>query len=310
MTSSAFRLFLTAPVLMALSGCDIDEMAGGNRVKEDFHHTYDLKPGGHFELESFNGAIEIRGWDQDKVDISGVKSASSQDALDEIKIDISNAPDAVRVRSVRPQGRWSNMGVSFVVTLPRKVVIDRVVSSNGGIRVEDVEGSTKLKTSNGSMKLRNVKGDLDAKTSNGSIELTAFSGGAVLQTSNGSIRASGVRGFFEATTSNGGIDASIDEAGSRPVRANTSNGKIELAIARLKDTDIIASSSNSPVVVRLPQDVGARLKATTSNGSISNAFEMKVQGEISKKRIEGTIGSGGPTIDLHTSNAPIRIERM
>ena len=36
-------------------------------------------------------------------------------------------------------------------------------------------------------------------------------------------------------------------------------------------------------------------------------FEMRLRGEISKHNIEGSIGSGGPLIDLSTSNGSIRI---
>ncbi len=300
----------SVPLLAILCGCDFDDLPGGVREKEEVRKEMAMKPGGHFELESFNGSVEIRGWDQDRIEIAATKTAPSRDLLDEIKIDISQSADAVRIRSVRPEGRHSNMGVSYVISLPRKTTMDRVASSNGSIRVENVEGAAKLRSSNGSVRLNQVKGDLDASTSNGSIELNSFDGGAVLRTSNGAIRASGVRGYFDAQTSNGGIDASIDEAAGRTVRASTSNGKIELAIAKLKDSDVVASSSNSSVVLRLPGDIGARLKAATSNGSINTAFEVRAQGELSKKRIEGTIGAGGPLIELHTSNASIRIEKM
>jgi hypothetical protein len=53
--------------------------------------------------------------------------------------------------------------------------------------------------------------------------------------------------------------------------------------------------------------VNARLSAATSNASISSDFEMRMRGEISKHHIEGTLGSGGPLIDLSTSNGQIRI---
>lgn len=307
----ATLLRCTIPALAAiLCGCDFEDLPGGVREREEVRKEMAMKSGSHFELESFNGSVEIRGWDQDRIEIAATKTASSRDLLDEIKIDISQSADGVRIRSVRPEGRHSNMGVSYVISLPRKTTMDRVASSNGSIRIESVEGAAKLRSSNGSVRLSQVKGDLDASTSNGSIELTSFTGGAVLRTSNGAIRASGVRGYFDAQTSNGSIDASIDEAAGRTVRASTSNGKIELAIAKLKDSDVVASSSNSSVVLRLPEDIGARLKAATSNGSINTAFEIRAQGELSKKRIEGTIGGGGPLIDVHTSNASIRIEKM
>ena len=70
-----------------------------------------------------------------------------------------------------------------------------------------------------------------------------------------------------------------------------------------------AHTSNSGITLHLPGEVNARLSAGTSNGSISTDFEMRLRGEISKHHIEGSIGNGGPLLDLSTSNGPIRILR-
>jgi hypothetical protein len=53
--------------------------------------------------------------------------------------------------------------------------------------------------------------------------------------------------------------------------------------------------------------VNARLSAHTSNSSIETDFEIRAQGELSKNRLEGVLGSGGPLIDLNTSNGSIRL---
>lgn len=297
--------------LLWLAGCDIDDLDAGSRVKEDFHYSYALKPNAKVELEGFNGSIEVRGWDKESIDIDGTKSASDNDRLREIKIDIANSPDSVRIRAVRPVERHGHAGVSFVLSVPRKVILDRISSSNGAIRVEGVEGSARLRSSNGSVKLADVKGDIDVTTSNGAVNLSRFSGGAVLRTSNGSIHADGVRGSFEATTSNGSVDARLAEpAAGRPIRVETSNGRIVLELESLKDTDVYAGTSNSSLTVKLPSSTNARLKASTSNASIESEFDVTARGSISKNRLEGNIGTGGPVLDLHSSNGSIRIQKL
>jgi DUF4097 and DUF4098 domain-containing protein YvlB len=294
---------------LVLVGCDFDGFDDA-RLKEDFHYTYKLQPGGRLELESFNGSVEITGWDQDSVDISGTKYAPNQDLLDALKVDVVSASDSIRIRSVRPNERRGNMGVKYVISVPRKTLLERVISSNGSVRVQQLEGNVRVKTSNGSVRIASLKGDLDVNTSNGSVELNEFSGGAVLHTTNGSINAQGVRGFFDATTSNGSIDAHIARpSGGRPVRASSTNGKITLALDELT-TDIQASTSNSGITVKLPGAVNARLKAHTSNSNVHTDFDVAVKGTISKNNMDGTIGSGGPVVDLSTSNGAIRIQKM
>ena len=66
-----------------------------------------------------------------------------------------------------------------------------------------------------------------------------------------------------------------------------------------------AHTSNNGITLHLPGEVNARLSAATSNASISSDFEMRMRGEISKHHIEGTLGNGGPLIDLSTSNGQI-----
>ncbi|MBI3679743.1 MAG: DUF4097 family beta strand repeat protein [Acidobacteria bacterium] len=310
MNRLAGSVFLAAQ-LMLVSGCDFDAFDDGARHKEDFHYSHPLKQGGRVELENFNGSVEITGWDQETVEINGAKYAATQELLNQLKIDISTAPDSIRIRSVRPSERRGNLGVKYILSVPRKVVLERVVSSNGSVRVQQVEGNARLKTSNGSVRAGQLKGDIDVTTSNGAVELNEFTGAAVLHTSNGSIRADGVRGHFEATTSNGGIDARVIEStGGRPIKAESSNGKINLTIESFKSSDVYASTSNSSITVKLPAGANARVKASTSNSSITSDFDLSVRGTISKTRLEGTIGAGGPMLDLSTSNGSIHIVKM
>jgi hypothetical protein len=60
----------------------------------------------------------------------------------------------------------------------------------------------------------------------------------------------------------------------------------------------------------MPYQVNAQVVARTTNSSISSDFEVKMQGEFSKNRLEGVIGNGGPLIDLSTSNGSIRLLKM
>jgi DUF4097 and DUF4098 domain-containing protein YvlB len=70
-----------------------------------------------------------------------------------------------------------------------------------------------------------------------------------------------------------------------------------------------AHTSNSGITLHLPGEVNARLSASTSNGSISSDFEMRMRGQFDKHHLEGSLGNGGPLIDLSTSNGSIRIVR-
>src|SRR5215475_10443629 len=93
---------LLAVALLVLSGCEFEDWGAAERRSKDFHFNYPLKAGGHVTVESFNGSIEVSGWDQGTVDISGTKYARSDEMLEALKIDIQNSPDSVYVRAIRP----------------------------------------------------------------------------------------------------------------------------------------------------------------------------------------------------------------
>lgn len=296
--------------LLGLSACDLAEVVdNGQRFREPFDYAYDLKPGGRFTLEGFNGSVEIYGWDQDKVEIRGEKSASEQSRLDEIKVDVMHTPDVVSVKASRPPGpNWSgHAGVKFVVRLPRKVVLGEVRTSNGPITVEGTEGRARLTTSNGPLKVRDLKGDLDARTSNGPLTISGFAGALVAETSNGAVNADGVEGALDVTTSNGPVDVrAAGLSSSGPVKIRTSNGGVRLTLDKVS-TDVEVRSSNGPISLKVP-DSGMYLTASTSHGRVRSDFPVLGQTE-SKSELTGKIGAGGPAVNLRTSNSNIQISR-
>jgi hypothetical protein len=303
-----FLVPVLGAALISLSACDM-ELGSFERYTKDFHYSYPLKADGRLSVETFNGSVEISGWDQPTVDISGSKYGPTQEAADDLKVNIDNTPDSVSIRVVRPSDRRGNLGARFIIKVPRKALLDRITASNGAIRILDGAGPSRLRTSNGQIRVEGLRGDVDAQTSNGSVELVEVAGDVTARTSNGRVRAERVLGSLEATTSNGGVTADLERA-ERPVRIETSNGGVELTLPTRYSNEIRVSTSNAGITLHLPSDINAHVMARTSNSSITTDFEVRTQGEISKHRLDGTIGSGGPLIDLSTSNGGIRLQRM
>ena len=307
------RLKLLCPALAAgllcLTACDVADWGDLERFTKDFHYSYPLQSGGKLTLETFNGSVEISGWDQETVDISGTKYGRSQQEADELKIEIDHSPMLVSIRVPRPYDRRNRQGAKFVIKVPRTAVFDRITSSNGAIRTADGAGPARLKTSNGAIHVQGLHGDLDAQTSNGSVELLDVEGDVTAHSSNGHIRAERLKGTLDATTSNSGVHAEIVRS-DRAVHVETSNGAVEIALPNGFNREVRVSTNNAGITVRLPEAINARVVARTSNSSITTDFDVSMRGEISKHSMDATIGSGGPLIDLNTSNASIRLLKM
>lgn len=307
------RMAGLAPVtlaLLSLTGCiDVGDWGDGERFKEDFQKTFTLEPGGKVEIENVNGSIEILGWDQNSVEVTGTKYASSKDLLGSLQVEMNGSPSSVSIRTIRPPMQFGSAGVRYSLRVPKKVLLDRISSSNGAIRVEEISGNARLHSSNGRIRVTKVTGDVDAETSNGGIEIRDLEGNANLHTSNGTIDAEAARGSFEARTSNGRIEVRLtDPATSRPVRLESSNGQIEAKIEGQALPEVRARSSNSSVAIFLPPSANAQIRARTTHGSVTSDFDgLKREGSRQAPELEGRIGSGGPLIELDSTNGSVKV---
>ena len=128
-----------------------------------------------------------------------------------------------------------------------------------------------------------------------------------LETSNGSLAVEGVRGRIDAESSNGSVR--LTDLGGR-VNARTSNGSAHVTLTgRRWDGDgLTVVTSNGSARLDMPDGYNARLVAGTSNGSLNLDFPVTVQGRMSK-HIDTTLGSGGATIEVRTSNGSLNINR-
>jgi type VI protein secretion system component Hcp len=294
------------PVVL-LSSCDEAWVGSSDRYKEDFHYSYPLAADGRVSLENINGGIEISAWEKNEIEINGTRYAPTEQALRDMKIEINAASDSVQIRTV-PAYSFRNGGARYSIRVPQRARLERIVSTNGSIKIFDINGRVNLKTSNGAIRVSGVTGEVEARTSNGSIEATEQSGNAILHTSNGRIRAEVLEGALDASTSNGSMEIRLaGRDAERPVRLESSNGNIEVTMDATRD--IRASTSNSSITLRLPDSANARVRARTSNSSINTDFQELAQSMESKKSLNGVLGGGGPLIDLATTNGQIRLLR-
>jgi len=304
-------MLLLAAALVAGSLCLTSCFVGvgdWQRFSKDFHYSYPLKAGGRVEVETFNGSVDVSGWDQDTVDISGTKYGPTQAEADDLKIEIDNRPDSVSIRVPRPAMRRNNQGAKFEIKVPRNTGLGRITTSNGSIRTMDGSGPARLRTSNSSIHVADLQGSVVAETSNGSIELMGVEGDATAHTSNSRIHAERVNGSLEAVTSNGSVQGIVTRP-DRSVRVETSNSGVDLSLPQRFNGDVRVSTNNGGITLRMPESTNARVLARTSNASITTDFEVRTQGEINRNHLEGVIGAGGPLIDLSTSNSGIRLLR-
>ena len=217
--------FLGAALLSASpAGAAPSRAQAREELREEFHLSYPLAPGGRVSLENVNGAVRITAWGRDEVKIDGVKRAYTAERLAEAKVNVEATADAVRVKTQYPQrnltfrgdapGRYDNpASVEYALTVPRGARLDGIKLVNGGIDIDGVAGEVNASSVNGGVSARRLAGRARLSTVNGGVE-------AVLD-------RLGEQGNVELTSVNGPVTAVIPSDAAAELRASTVHGPIE-----------------------------------------------------------------------------------
>lgn len=128
-----------------------------------------------------------------------------------------------------------------------------------------------------------------------------------LESHNGGISVAGIEGHLRIETHNGGL--SLDSLAGDVV-ARTQNGgvSVELAGDSWQGSGLDVQTTNGGVTLDIPSNYSAELETGTVNGRIKIDFPVTVQGEIGR-RLTTTLGSGGASIKVKTTNGGVRINK-
>ncbi len=128
-------------------------------------------------------------------------------------------------------------------------------------------------------------------------ELELVNGSLTIENVSGELRAELVNGSIEAT----GLaqNASVD----------TVNGSVRLTFAdQVKGIEVDVNSVNGSIRLMFPKGFGARVEASTGNGSIKTDFGLSAQkGRFYGTELEGEFGDGSSELELESVNGSIKI---
>jgi len=239
---------------------------------EEFQKTVQLAPGAKVSVENVNGTVTITAWDNNYADILAVKrSKYGTNELDKVSIEISTSSGLdIRTRFDKRGilGSSPRVTVDYTIKLPKTADLRSAGTVNGGVVLRGTGGDTSAHTTNGSVRAEDVSFIRSAETTNGNIDIE--NAGLV----------------DHASTTNGSIAASFTSQ-PRASEFETVNGSISLVF---------------------PAGTNANLEFRTVNGSIKIPDGIRLgKGEISRKKLSGQIGTGGPEISAHTVNGGITL---
>jgi hypothetical protein len=178
-------------------------------VTEQFHKTVPLAANGRVAVDNINGAVEITGWNRNEVQIDAVKTASDQQKLNDMRIEVNAGSSSVEIKTRYPEHNTNNNpgGVHYTLHVPQNARIDKVNLVNGPLTLDKLGGEVEANLVNGKLQASELTGAADLATVNGSIDATYNS-----LTNVGKIKLSSVNGSVNLTlpqSPNADVDASV-----------------------------------------------------------------------------------------------------
>ena len=282
MKNNSVKISLLSNMLifsLLLAGCTIKFSSGNNSkkfIKIVHMPPIQLSPGSSFETKSYNGSINVHGYDVTDCNVTATITGyaptieEAEEAADETELNFEQTGNGLILKIDRPESaRNRYVSVSLDVILPDKVDLN-------------------LKSYNGRIEIENITGQITATSNNGRIFVRDISGQTKLESHNGSVEAENIEGDIDFLSNNGRIKAEFSQTAS-PV------------------TNITMISHNGSIDLVTPPNYSARADISTHNGSIESALPMTISGKFSQTHLIGTIGDGQGELKLQTNNGSINI---
>jgi DUF4097 and DUF4098 domain-containing protein YvlB len=311
---------LALPAALAIAGLALvaAPAVAENRIEKDLK----LAPGGEFRLETDLGAVTVTGSPDSGAHIVVTSRRKDLDDLLTFRWEEGAGSATVIAKKRHPMNWFSDHGdhVEYEIRVPTETRLS-IDTSGGAIKISNLKGPARLDTSGGGIKVASLTGDLNAHTSGGSIDLRDVTGKVRVETSGGGISGSNLDGAVHAESSGGSIEIQkvtgdvdvetsgggirITDAGGR-VQADTSGGSIEASFTKGNSRGGTLESSGGGIDVSVDPDADLSIQA--SGNSVKTDLPLRVQGEIGRGHLNGSLGKGGNTLRLHTSGGSVRIQ--
>jgi DUF4097 and DUF4098 domain-containing protein YvlB len=224
-------------------------------------------------LETFDGTINVRAWDQPEVRVTLVKRASDEQMMKGIRLQGDQRGGEIFIKAdfdkafARREGNsnFVSANANLELLVPRKTIL-RASTGDGRVDIEGIDGEVNANTGDGPVDVRDGRGRLTINTGDGRIRVTNFNG------------------TLDARTGDGGL---LLEGRFNHLTVNTGDGSISLG---------------------LPADLNATIE-TNAEGITNEGLTVTEENTASKHLRRWRVGGGGPLFTLRTGAGRIILRR-
>ena len=293
-----------------------------------FQKSFDAAGVTTLDVSTIRGKINVVSGETDRIQIGGAVTIRIGIDVPENPLEIArkiaaNPPiervgDTVRLRPPADAKDRKAVTVNYDVRVPANTKI-LTVSDSGETTIAGLTGSVNVQTQSGAIGLQRIGGGATVSTGSGDVLVEGTSGPLTVTTSSSAFTARALGGNLHVRTNSGAVNAAYEGAGDVDVETGSSaiqlrgvrgavtaasrSGRITVEGKPDRQWAVTTGSSAIDVAVTSPP---VMLNATTGSGSVE-VTGATVNGTVSKRAVNGAIGSGGPPVRISTRSGSIRL---
>jgi hypothetical protein len=192
--------------------------------------------------------------------------------------------------------------VSYEVEVPPATRVT-TTSESGETTVVGIEGPLAVKTQSASITVQRTRGDATLGTGSGAVKLDDVGAAVRVTTESSSVTAADVRGSLRIETGSGAVAVGLSGPGPIHVRTSSSSVRVR-GLAGAADVE----TGSGRIDATLAGQASPRVDLSTGSGSVTLGG-VDVDGTVEKRRVTGSVGTGGELVRLVSRSGSIRLSR-
>jgi DUF4097 and DUF4098 domain-containing protein YvlB len=292
---------------------------GGREAAAEETQTIEAPVPPVLAVENGHGWVEVRGADQDTVQLTFKKTAwrrseeEAKDIVARLKYAVTKEPDKLTLTTNRDEFPRKNFETAFVLTVPRGTAV-RVVNGYGTVRVDGVSEAT-IRNSHGEVFVTDVTGPCDVESSYEDAEVQRVNGPCRIVNSHADVRAGSVGGDLTIETSYAKVR--VEGAGGK---ADIRGSNADVEARRVAGAVTVDTSYENVLLADVgPAEVTAQHSSVTADGvrgdlKVRTSYEpiraSRVQGDLFVSAENAAVnadGIGGDKIEVTTSYEKVEL---
>ncbi|NOR15515.1 MAG: hypothetical protein GQ544_07415 [Candidatus Aminicenantes bacterium] len=129
-----------------------------------FRRAVDFPSGGTLSLRSFDGYIEISGWEAERVELFAEKKNPA------LEIEFDKSGETLEISARCPDKEGKGCVTEFYLDVPQDINLRDIIGRDGDVLIRDLYGNVAIQVRKGSVQVDNFSGSLVATVSEGTIE--------------------------------------------------------------------------------------------------------------------------------------------